>query len=264
MKTMSKQAFDSVSEIYDEAFSATQEGVFLREKVRRLSLDFLLPHCSLLEVNCGTGEDAVFFASKGFTVHASDSSEGMIRIARDKFPEAEKQYNLKFFESDLRKLSSKYSYDAIFSNFGGINCLDGKDLKVALSSMHACLKPGGLLFLVVMPPFYLYEWLYFMMRLKIKSAFRRKRAQLVEIRLNHIVVNTWYHSVSDIVNLSSGLFSCQKVEPVGFFVPPPNLSGFLVKKKLVFSFLSRLENSFPFNKFLSGMADHYFICLKKL
>ena len=46
--------------------------------------NFLAPRSSILELNAGTGEDAVYFAQQGHNVHATDISAGMQEVADQK------------------------------------------------------------------------------------------------------------------------------------------------------------------------------------
>ena len=56
----------------------------MREQVYAHVNNYLKPGSSILELNAGTGIDAVHFASLGHRVHATDLSSGMIKQIRDK------------------------------------------------------------------------------------------------------------------------------------------------------------------------------------
>ena len=64
---------------------------YKRKRVRDHVLNFLNPNSHILELNAGTGEDAIFFAQQGHTVHATDISDVMqAKLLKEKA----KQYNL--------------------------------------------------------------------------------------------------------------------------------------------------------------------------
>ena len=81
-----KTAFDSAAISYDEAFTHTPIGRLQRRRVWRYMRKVLAPYeqARILELNCGTGEDACFFAEMGHEVLATDISEEMLRVTEQK------------------------------------------------------------------------------------------------------------------------------------------------------------------------------------
>src|SRR5688572_32498217 len=81
-------AFDRMATDYDQSFTAGAIGRRMRAAVwRRLDAAFR-PGERVLELNCGTGEDAVYLGSRGVRVLATDSSPEMIAITRVKVARA--------------------------------------------------------------------------------------------------------------------------------------------------------------------------------
>src|ERR1700744_3189871 len=72
-----ESAFTTQSVVFDELYSANTIVNYKRERVRNNMLQFLKPQSHILELNSGTGEDAIFFAQQGHCVHATDISAGM-------------------------------------------------------------------------------------------------------------------------------------------------------------------------------------------
>jgi hypothetical protein len=72
--------------------------------------------------------------------------------------------------TELQDLKNKGPYDLIFSNFAGLNCTG--ELDKVLHSFSRLLKPNGLVTLVILPKFCLWESLLFF-KGKFKTAFRR-------------------------------------------------------------------------------------------
>ncbi len=73
-----------MAESYDQTFTNTSLGRELRALVwERLSLLFT-GGSHVLELNCGTGEDACWLAARGVLVTATDGSPRMLQRAEEK------------------------------------------------------------------------------------------------------------------------------------------------------------------------------------
>ena len=81
---MSDAVFDAVALSYDREFTATPLARMLREQVwARLGAHFQAGD-SVLELNCGTGEDAIWLAQRGVRVLATDVSPAMLAVTEHK------------------------------------------------------------------------------------------------------------------------------------------------------------------------------------
>src|SRR4051812_46223176 len=98
----SEAAFDSYALSYDADFTHSSVGGFQRKRVwRYLSKNISAEKQSeVLELNCGTGEDALWFSKNGFTITATDISEEMAAVAREKL----RQTNAKIFQSNIQSV----------------------------------------------------------------------------------------------------------------------------------------------------------------
>ncbi|HTB25269.1 MAG TPA: hypothetical protein VK711_07850, partial [Puia sp.] len=70
-------AFNGQSLVFDELYSTNSIIQYKRERVRDHLIKNLKPGSHILELNAGTGDDAIFLAQKGYHVHATDISSGM-------------------------------------------------------------------------------------------------------------------------------------------------------------------------------------------
>jgi len=76
------RAFDSIAETYDQLFTNSKVGRAQRDVVWQRAAHLFPCGGRILELNCGTGEDAVFLAERGIEVTACDASVLMIHQAR--------------------------------------------------------------------------------------------------------------------------------------------------------------------------------------
>lgn len=68
-----REAFDRHAEVYDERFSRVALAQEIRADVWRIADAVFSPGARLLDLGCGTGEDAIHFAQNGCRVTAIDT-----------------------------------------------------------------------------------------------------------------------------------------------------------------------------------------------
>ncbi|MFN8472662.1 MAG: class I SAM-dependent methyltransferase [Anaerolineae bacterium] len=76
--------FDAAAATYDATFTETRLGRWLRDAVHAHLAALFPPGSRVLELGCGTGEDAVWLAQQEVNVVATDASTRMVEIARQK------------------------------------------------------------------------------------------------------------------------------------------------------------------------------------
>src|ERR1700734_2654874 len=77
-------AFSKQAGGFDEYDAGNTIIHYKRNRVREHVLRYLPSTGSILELNAGTGTDAVWFAERGYRVHATDIAEGMQEKLREK------------------------------------------------------------------------------------------------------------------------------------------------------------------------------------
>jgi ubiquinone/menaquinone biosynthesis C-methylase UbiE len=258
-------AFTSQSAIFDQLYAANEIVGYKRERVRKFLLKYLAPGSRILELNAGTGDDAIFLAKQGHYVHATDISAGMQGKLKDKVAfhqmNAFVSQELCSFTS-LENLSNKGPYDCIFSNFAGLNCTG--DLDKVLASFENLLKPGGMVVLVVLPRFCLWETL-FMLKGKFKTAFRRFfSSNGRKARIDDAFFTCWYYSPGFIRRSLKKKFEFVKLEGLCTIVPPSYVENFPEKFPGLYGWLCRMENRFKSSWPWKFIGDYYIISLEKV
>ncbi|HEY4149553.1 MAG TPA: class I SAM-dependent methyltransferase, partial [Chitinophagaceae bacterium] len=214
-------AFTRQSTLFDKIYAANTIVHYKRRRVRSHVLNLLPLRGRILELNAGTGEDAVWFAQQGYNVHATDISSGMQEILKQKSIHLglrDKISNELCSFTDLGHLKDKGPYDAVFSNFAGLNCTD--QLDKVIQSLPDLLKPGGTATLVILPGFCLWET-SLLLRGKIKTAFRRffsSRGRRAHIEGAYF--SCWYYSPSYVKRAAAPYFDVIATEGLCTFVPP--------------------------------------------
>lgn len=264
---MNKAAtFDALANAYDTSFTESCTG----QAQRVVSRKWLQPLLSsqtglqLLEINCGTGADALWLANMGHQVTATDASPVMIYEAKRK---AALQTGNPSFETcafdEMQTTFPNQQFDCIFSNFAGLNCVAPDDMPVLAKQFYSLLRPGGYLAVVLFGKYCVWESLYYLLKANPMQAGRRWTNKKVMVPLTESVTQpVYYYSIKKFARLMAPLQLVQ-TKPVGLFIPPSYLEGMMQQRPRFFRSLVQLENSLGSASFLSALADHSFILLKK-
>ena len=258
--------FDHIASLYDSSFTRTPIGQLQRKQVwdylEKIMIE--LKGLDILELNCGSGEDAVLFSEKGFNIVATDVSEEMLKVTQEKVQQYSMQHKISSQYLDLDSFDDSLfqkKFDLIFSNFGGLNCINPQSLKKLLDKLPSILTPGGRFVAVIMPKFCLWESMYFLMKLQIKNAFRRWTSGSVDANLQGVLVKTWYFTPSQVKSWAKQ-FSVVNLKPVGIALPPSFLQAYFSKHRRFLVRLNNMEKKVGRWSSFSGMADHYLIDLR--
>ena len=260
------QEFDIAAGTYDTDFSLSHTGKLQREMVWKHLDQRLLSqkHMHILELNCGTGEDAIHLAQKGHVVTATDISKEMLAHARTKIETKGLTCKIHLKQADIKEIdqwNQTDKFDLVFSNFGGFNCINAEDLKYFKSKVSGLLKNHGAVILVVMPEFCLWESLYFLLKLRFNQAFRRKKPYAIA-NVSGVKVKTWYYSPKRLKGLFEPEFKSVKLKPIGFFGPPSYLESLMKRNLRFFKILSFFERQVTDYAWQGALSDHYYIELE--
>jgi ubiquinone/menaquinone biosynthesis C-methylase UbiE len=261
---LAEAAFTRQSVIFDEIYSGNTIVNYKRERVRAHVLQYLAPHSSILELNSGTGEDALFFAQSGYKVHATDISAGMQQELKRKIEMngmgANVTTELRSF-TKLDQLANKGPFDLIFSNFAGLNCTN--ELGRVLSSFNRLLKPNGVVTLVILPKFCLWETLL-LFKGKSRTAFRRFfSSKGTKAHIEGTYFKCWYYNPSFIIKNLKDDFDLLSIEGLCTIVPPSYIEGFAEKHAAAYRFLKEKEGKLKSRWPWKFIGDYYIISLRK-
>src|SRR5271156_286629 len=136
-------AFDAIASAYDSQFTATTLGAAMRRAVWARCAVRFASGSRVLEMNCGTGEDALWLARRGVQVLATDVSPAMLQVAQDKLAALPGSPPARFQRLAWEELETlgEGSFDGMLSNFGGLNCV--ADLREPARLLAAKLRPGA-------------------------------------------------------------------------------------------------------------------------
>jgi hypothetical protein len=126
-------AFDSLAARYDDLFTRSTIGRAQRDAVWDVLIDTFEPGAHILELNCGTGEDALFLADHCVSVVEP--------------------------------------FDGAFSNFSGLNCV--ADLNRTARDLANLVTMGAPVLVCLSTRFCLSEMIWYLLHGQVRKAFRR-------------------------------------------------------------------------------------------
>lgn len=229
--------FDRMAARYDALWTNTAIGRAQRNLVWS-EIDGLF-HAGerILDIGCGTGEDAEHFAARGVHVYATDASPAMVRLARERGVTAT--------VCDAEELGRiGRSFDGAISNFGALNCVG--NLSAVAVSLASLVRPGGRVAICLMGRFCAWEALYYAARFEWRKAWRRTRGA----RYHEILVH--YPTVAEVRTAFAPDFELRRWTGIGLLVPPSyvKLPAVLVR---VLAACDRMLAHLPL---VRALADH--------
>jgi len=258
-----KTAFNKASKDYDTHENHNIILKWMRGIVQSVYLKYLRSGDEVLELNSGTGIDAVFLAQQGINVFATDISDEMISIINGKVKSKgleEKISAENFSFSHISEVKSN-NFKAVLSNFGGLNCIN--DFSKLNTDISNKLYSGGYFIAVVMNKFCPWEILFYTLKLDFKNAFRRFKRSGIDAILDGEKVRTYYFSPYEFGRYFKTNFKTEKIYTLGYFTPPPYLDRVYNKLKPLSSLFLKLDDVFKGIPIFNYFGDHFIIVMKK-
>lgn len=257
-------AFDAIAQDFDARFGSWLSVAAQRRAVRRVVRKVLRPGCSILELGGGTGQDAHWLSSHGYEVLLTDGSPAMTAVAGRKLAGLRASVeqltceDLELFAD--RHLQSNEAFDAIFSNFAALNCV--QDLSAVARGMSRLVKPGGCAILVLFGTFSPGEMITECLRGRPEQSFRRMVRKTVVARVGGNQFEITYHRSKVLRRAMQPWFRLSRRAGIGVFVPPSAAEPWISRHPRFLSMLESMDRlaARPFAVF----GDHILYCFKRI
>jgi ubiquinone/menaquinone biosynthesis C-methylase UbiE len=264
-----RSGFDRAAGRYDREVGANAAMRYMR----RASLDALdatfHPGQRVLEVGCGTGEEAVHLARRGVHVLATDLSHEMVDLATRRAAQANVQDRVQtrcLAASELAAVVEECgpaSFDGAYSSFGPLN--GEPDLSAVAAPLAALLRSGGMLAVGVMNRFYPLETLWYLAHGHPRQAVRRwaGRAMAGVSPALPDLVPTWYYTPWGFARAFEPAFKRIHCRALPLLLPPPPLAHLWSRAPGLLRRLTLCEERLASHRPFCGLGDHFLMILRR-
>jgi SAM-dependent methyltransferase len=299
---MTQHAFDNAATTYDADFTCTRLGRWLRELVWEQLAGLFAEGDRVLELGCGTGEDAVWLAQRGIAVTATDASPGMLEVAQAKAEVAGVSARVAFAELDLGQncgtaelrnqepttqnpepsvndqqrtpAAQTTDYGLRNTNNQSPILFDGAlsnfgalncvpDRQPVAELLGRLVRPGGRLALVVMSPLCPWEIGWHLLRGRPGAALRRFRGGVAAHVGGGRSIEVWYPSPARLRSEFAAQFRHVGTRGVGALLPPSYLSPVVDRWPALFGTLGLVERRVASRLPWTWLNDHYLMVFER-
>jgi len=143
---MIRQEYNNISSFYDILSEGDDGAIYFRMYVEKV-LKKLPFGAKILDCSCGTGDHAIWMARQGYTVFASDISEGMLSCGREKAKNED--LDIHFFRSSWEELPDKIDekFDLVVCPGNSLSHVSNLEmLGSTIKKIKSIIKDGGQFF----------------------------------------------------------------------------------------------------------------------
>jgi len=255
------EAFSRTAEKYDSFAEDHPHLTRMRNKVYSHVLRYVPQGARILELNAGTGTDAVQLAQRGYSVHATDIAPGMLSRLPEKIEKLGLRDQVTIEERSFLSLEKMQSapFEAVFSNLGGLNCVP--DLTPVIAQLPKVLNSGGTVTWVLMPHICLWEMAE-IFRGKFSLAFRRFSRGRVRANLEGLSFDVFYFSPRQVLQWFGHDFELLALEGLSVVTPTAESKNFAKWHPHLYRALSWLDDKFSSKWPWYGWGDFYILTMR--
>jgi SAM-dependent methyltransferase len=245
--------WDAAAGNYDQIFPDKVTGKAQRDTVWRELERIFHPAQRVLELNCGTGIDALHLAKRGVNVLALDLSPRMVEAAGRRAASSPARHLLEFRvlpTEQLAALRAEGPFDGAFSNFSGLNCVE--DLSATARNLAELVKPGGHLLICVVGRWVPWEVAWHLAHANAGKAARRFRRTTVSYDGR---VRVYHRTVAATTRAFAPDFRLRRRRGIGVVMPTGHYESWAVRFPNAFQALARADRRVGGWPLLRRMGD---------
>jgi len=258
-------SFDAVADNYDVNFTESIIGTAQRKAVWRKLRQTYTSGDHLLEIGCGTGEDACFLAQRGVGVLACDASSRMVSVARQKVINRGLERLVKTVHipaEEIQSLSEFGMFDGAYSNFGSFNCID--NLEAIAQKLARLVRPHGNVLICMMSRYCLWEIAWFLLHGNTTKAFRRLHSEGITTCIGGLPLRVRYPSVRQVARAFAPGFQFVGLQGIGIFVPPSYVESLARRSPFLIGGAATADAYLAACPGVRTLADHILLHFKRI
>ncbi len=178
---------------------------------------------TVLDFNCGTGNDFPYFLSKGWNIVGCDGSIGMLQKAARRFSKFLKTKRIILYQGKAecfhKDSLDNLKFDLIFSTTGSLSYVDDNQFARIHHAFRKILTKRGSILTAHLTPFSLGETLFFLLKGHPRMAFRRLKKTL-RLEIKGAYYQMHLRSVIRLTHLLRPILPNMKIFPVLVLTPP--------------------------------------------
>lgn len=257
-------AFERVAATYDADSTDALVSRHVRAQLWRWLAELFPAESHVLELGCGTGEDALWLAQRGVRVLATDISPQMLALTAQKaaqrgLADRIRTHQLDFDRPETWQLPND-AFDGVYSNYGALNCT--ANWSALGAALARCVRPSGYAAFSVIGRFSLIETLWHVAHLDWRTATRRWRGRAIA-QIGGVQFPVHYPTARQFRRAFGTAWQLKKCYGCGVFLPPSDLYGALARRPRLLRLLWALEQRAARFALSAYLADQFWIVLQR-
>ena len=235
----------------------------MRNAMSNALLATFSPKLRLVELGCGTGDEALTLADRGTEIIALDPSEGMLRIARAKAASRVLGTRIRFVRAaarDLPQLRNSLN-QPLDGGYAAFSLAYEPDLRPVAEGLHMLLRPGALSLASIPSKICLVEFILALLACHPSFAGRRLQP-LHGHKVGHYSVPIRTYTPKSFAVAMGPHFALLRWHALPAIVPPPYMNRLYSRLKGGADALEKadpfLARHFPFR----SVGDHFLALLR--
>ena len=265
---LSEIPFDIAADTYDDTFTNSLIGRAQRQVVWD-ELDRVFHSGDrVLELNCGTGVDALHLADRGVRVLACDVAPRMIEVANRRLSKLAARVEFRILATErIREIGESAgfaAFDGAFSNFAGFNCIE--DMSAVARDLAQLLRPHAPMVLCLFGRFCAWEIFWYLAHGQPGKAFRRLQANGCSARPSgsRTALHVRYYSTRRLASIFTPEFRLIRWKGVGVTVPPSYIEPSAQRFPGALDDLVSLDCWLSTLPLVRGLADHVLLTFERV
>lgn len=265
------QAFDHAAQNYDDLYRTNRIMAWMREESLSALQASFPPGSRLLEIGCGSGEEAVALSLAGYHIVATDISPAMIETARAKAKTSGAgTVTWRVLSAgqvaELIEDEGPGAFDGAYASFGALNC--EPRLEPVAAGLAQLIRPGGRLVCSVMGRWCGWEIAWGLLHLHPRQAFRRLGKGWIAAGLaspeGTLSVPVRYYSPQAFAQAYAPYFEVGTIRGLPVLLPPPYLDTLLDRYPALFAGLEKMEYRLRDRPLFRALGDHFLIIMERV